>query len=162
MSTKERLILFENLWILERVDSRPSVWEVIESLLPHLRQKLLIQNNPKNVGLPQKKCAYHNSGYCKFSGRKLDAEITTQKKYTKLQNVEIKNFKKYTQKSANSKKNAKPEPKQNVCEEIKSLIEDVDTLKKEISNTKVENDIQINNLVKVQLPELEEIGCWVR
>ena len=104
----------------------------------------------------------------------------TQNKYAKLQNVELtQNVKKDTKESADSKNNAdsnlvapiiipnqnldssynhtKPEPRQNVSKEIKSLIKDVDTLKKKIVNLKVENDIKINILVKVQLAELEEI-----
>ena len=38
--------------------------------------------------------------------RKQDAKITTQNKYAKLQNVEIKHVEKDTRKIANSKKNA--------------------------------------------------------
>ena len=103
-----------------------------------------------------------------FQERKLDEKPTTQKKYAKLQNVERNFFQERHPKECRfqeecrfqlgcSYKHTKPEPKQNVSEEIKSLIEDIDTLKKEIVNLKVENDIKINNLVKVQLAELEEI-----
>ena len=119
-------------------------------------------------GLPQKKCAYHNSGYCKFSRKETGCKNYHPKEICKVTKCRDKKCQERHPKECRfqeecqfqlccSYKHTKPEPKQNVSEEIKSLIEDVDTLKTEMVNFKVENYIHINNLVKVQLAELEEI-----
>ena len=119
-------------------------------------------------GLPQKKCAYYNSEYCKFSRKETGCKNYHAKEICKVTKCRDKKCQERHSKECRfqeecrfqlgcSYKHTKPEPKQNVSEEVKSLIEDVDTLKKEIVNLKDENDIKINNLVKVQLAELKEI-----
>ena len=119
-------------------------------------------------GLPQKKCAYYNSGFCKFARKETGSKNYHPKETCKVTKYRDKKCQERHPKECRfqeecrfqlgcSYKHSKPEPKQNVSEEIKSLIEDVDTLKKEIVNLKVETYIKISNPVIVQLAELEEI-----
>ena len=113
-------------------------------------------------GLPQIKCKYYNSGYCKFSRKESGCKKyhpTYICKITKCKDKTCRNrhpkvcrFKEECRFQLHcSYTHSKPEYKRNTSKEIKSLTEHVDNLKKEISILKVENYMKINSLVKVQL-----------
>ena len=117
---------------------------------------------------PTEKCSYHNSGYCKFSRSKNGCN-----RYHPTETCQVKSCKSKTCPQRHPKTckygeecrfqlnfsyiHSKSDPKQNACEEIKTLTEYVETLKKDIETLKVENSIKNQQSSKIQLAELEEV-----
>ena len=120
------------------------------------------------AGEIQKKCSYYNKGYCKFTRKEGGCRNFHPKNICKKLNCKDKSCEErhpkpcrfddccrfQTRCQYNHERQA---ANHNHSEEVKSLTEEIDTLKREIDNLKTENNTKINNLVKVQLQELEEL-----
>ena len=119
-------------------------------------------------GLPQKKCPYYNTGYCKFARKESGCKNYHPKNVCKVTKCRDKTCPDRHPKVCRFKEECRfqlccsynhstPEQNQNACEEITSLTEAVNIVKKEIDTLKDKNHIQNNNIVKVQLAELDKI-----